>query len=468
MEIRDATVLFSSLPPERKDNVKKFLQASKARNLGAVIVLDDDPTGTQTVHGIPVLTQWSQEHIEEELRKGTPLFYILTNSRSLDTEPARELASEIGRNICEAAEKMRKKCWVISRSDSTLRGHYPSEVQALKSGLAYSQAIHFIVPAFFEGGRYTVDDVHYVQKDNQLIPAALTPYAQDKVFGFRSSNLRNWVEEKTKGRVQAAEVASIGLEELRRLNLLELILKLQAMEMGSTCVVNAAHYSDLQFFALGLLESGIQPVLRTAASFVAALATLEDKALLLGADVVVPGGRGGLVVVGSYVPTTTSQLEHLLQHLPDLDPVKVDVRKILQNPSNDQLIASIARYIDERLLSGDDVVLYTSRELVADRSASENQEIGRKISAVINGIVGSLGVQPKFLVTKGGITSSDVATKSLGVQRAMVEGQIIKGVPVWKLGAETKFPGLSQVIFPGNVGTESSLTEVVKKLSIGM
>ncbi len=438
--------------------------AAKKNHLDTVIVLDDDPTGTQTVHGIPVLTVWTVDFIQKEMENGTPLFFILTNSRSLDVGPAKELALEIGRNIAEAARLCEKRCWVISRSDSTLRGHYPEEVRSLMAGLRYEGTIEFIVPAFFEGGRYTIHDIHYVQKGEKLIPAAETPYAQDKVFGFRSSNLQDWVEEKTKGAIPSSDVVSISIEELRNETKEPLIEKLRRLPSGRTCIVNAAAYADLQTFVLALLASGIQPILRTAASFVAALAALEDKPLLSGGEMATTGSHGGLVVVGSFVPITTAQLQHLIETHPELHQIELDVQQILENDSTEVMAKTSAKEIDRIIADGRTVVLSTSRKLIAHHSKTKNQEIGQKISQLVTAIVHQIQVRPAFLITKGGITSSDVATKSLGIKRAIVQGQIIKGIPVWKLGPETKFPGLSQVIFPGNVGTETSLAAAVKQL----
>jgi uncharacterized protein YgbK (DUF1537 family) len=69
------------------------------------------------------------------------------------------------------------------------------------------------------------------------------------------------------------------------------------------------------------------------------------------------------------------------------------------------------------------------------------------------------------LIAKGGITSSDIATKSLKVKLAMVAGSILPGVPVWKLGEESLFPGMHYVIFPGNVGGDDALSLAVAKFA---
>ena len=75
-----------------------------------------------------------------------------------------------------------------------------------------------------------------------------------------------------------------------------------------------------------------------------------------------------------------------------------------------------------------------------------------------------LEIRPRFIVAKGGITSSEVGTKGLRVRRARVMGQILPGVPVWQTGPESRFPGLPYVIFPGNVGDENALRNAVEKL----
>ena len=69
------------------------------------------------------------------------------------------------------------------------------------------------------------------------------------------------------------------------------------------------------------------------------------------------------------------------------------------------------------------------------------------------------------MIAKGGITSSDVATRGLGVKRALVRGQLLPGVPVWRLGAEARFPGIDYVVFPGNVGSDTALADAVQQLS---
>ena len=51
---------------------------------------------------------------------------------------------------------------------------------------------------------------------------------------------------------------------------------------------------------------------------------------------------------------------------------------------------------------------------------------------------------------QGGITSSDIATKALEAKHAKIVGQALAGVPLWKLGDESRHPGVPFIVFPGS------------------
>jgi len=212
----NCATLLSSLPPEWPEDLLPVIVPQNSAGSVKVVVLDDDPTGTQTVRDIPVLTTWSESTLRRELQGAYPGFFLLTNSRSLTGGAAADLAREIGSNLRAAAAAVGVSPVVISRSDSTLRGHFPGEVDALATGLGQEDAPRLLIPFFLEGGRFTIDNVHYVQDGDRLIPAAQTPFAEDAVFGFHSSEMRQWVEENTAGRVSAEEVKVISLSDLRR------------------------------------------------------------------------------------------------------------------------------------------------------------------------------------------------------------------------------------------------------------
>ena len=435
-----------------------------------IIILDDDPTGTQTVHGVPILTEWSQAAIQKEVDNKTPLFFILTNSRAMIASEADQLAFEIGQNIAKTGQN----CWLINRGDSTLRGHFPNEVEALAKGLGWltpplgAGGLTVLVPAFFEGNRFTKDDIHYLVENDNWIPVGETPYAKDNTFGYTSSHLKHWVEEKTKGRINANEVQSISIEDLEKGNekdILEIIEKTDKI-----LIVNALNYDHLTIFSKIIKQSSRNIIFRTAASFVKSFGNFEHKNLLQKEDLIKEkSANGGLIIVGSHVPKTTAQLTELLKT--DIEAIVFDVYEFFMSDAR-SFVSKIILKLDEILMEhpdkigrgGKNVVLYTSRNVVLGKNKDENLQLSTYVSNALVTIVQNLKVRPAFLIAKGGITSSDIATKSLKVKRAMVLGQIEAGIPVWQLGEEAKFPNMSYIVFPGNVGTDDSLKNIYEIL----
>lgn len=462
-----AVSLASGQPPEYPVGLMPEIRDAIRTSGKTLVVLDDDPTGTQTVHDVSVLTVWDVESLAAMLGSGATCFYILTNSRSLPAADAERLNREIGTNLRIASERTGRALAVTSRSDSTLRGHFPGEVRALESALGAEFDAWLLVPFFLEGGRFTVDDVHYVAEGSCFIPAAETPYARDAAFGYQNSNLRAWVEEKTGGQVRADEVVSISLETIRR-GPEQVCEQLMAMPRGSIGVVNALTYRDMESFVAGLLRAeaaGKRYLYRTAASFVRVRAGIEARPLLSAHDLALPAKGGGLFVVGSYVPKTTAQLEMLLTHT-DIAAIEIQASLLVDETSAEGEIQRVAATVNRLLEAGRDVVVYTSRALVRGSDPAHSLHLGSRVSQGLIDVVRRLTVQPRYLVAKGGITSSDVATQGLGVQRATVAGQILPGVPVWVLGEESRFPGAAYVVFPGNVGNENSLALVFKALRL--
>jgi uncharacterized protein YgbK (DUF1537 family) len=462
----DKQETLASLPPEWPDDLLPDIRAEIAKSHRKVVVLDDDPTGTQTVHGIPVLTEWPVAALAAELGNDLPAFYVLTNSRSLPPAAAAAMNAEIGHQLAAAAAQVGRDFVVVSRSDSTLRGHFPDEVSALAAALGDSFDAWLIVPFFLEGGRYTLNDIHYVAEGDRLVPAGQTESARDAAFGYRASNLRHWVAEKTGGRVKAEAVASVTLDDLRRGGPDCVADKLSGLTHGAMCVVNAASMRDMQVFTLGLLraeQSGRRFLYRTAASFVQVRAGLPAHRLLERSDFSLPEGSGGLIVVGSYVPRSTAQVNALIEH-PNVRSIEIAVDTLLDDECRQSTIERAARRADSLLRAGNDVMLYTSRQLVTGQDAERSLSIGQSVSAGLVSIVCAITTRPRYLIAKGGITSSDVATRGLSVKRALVLGQVLPGVPVWRLGPESRFPGMDYIVFPGNVGGPRSMVEVVELL----
>lgn len=445
----------------QKGYMKEIALELKAKQ-PMVVVLDDDPTGTQTVHGVSVVTDWEQSTLDEMFMSENSLFFILTNSRSFKEEKAYEVYFEIGKRIKVAADKSHKNFIVVSRGDSTLRGHYFAETTALEKGIDVSDCKQILIPAFFEGGRFTLEDVHYMLDGDACIPVSESDFAKDNTFGYKNSNLLDWVSEKTNGIIESSDIDSFSIEVIRKLGPDTISKKLLAHDSHKYTVVNALSYQDLEAFAYGLYKSNLSAIIRSSASFVNAIGGIEKKALLNSDDF--PNSKnGGLTIVGSYVSKTSSQLK-VLQKAEDFAFLELDVNAVLNSESRDTIISMSSR-IDKMIAQGQDVVVYTSRRVVSGADGNSSLEVVNQVSNAIVDIVRNIKKEPRYILAKGGITSSDIAVKALGVKKAFVEGQVLPGVPVWQLGIETKFPSVPYIIFPGNVGDENALTNALTKLN---
>jgi uncharacterized protein YgbK (DUF1537 family) len=245
----------TNLPPAWPSDLIPAIQQQLVANQRTLVVLDDDPTGTQTVYGVPVLTAWSVETLQAEFAQGSPVFYVLTNSRSLPLPAAQALNAEIAHNLLQAAQQTGADFAVVSRSDSTLRGHFPGEVEALVEALGQQVDGWLLIPFFLEGGRLTINDTHYVAEGDWLTPAGETEFARDVAFGYRASNLKDWVAEKTDGRIAAETVTSISLTDIRQGGPEQVAAKLSELHDERVCIINIVTMRDLEVFVLGLLKA---------------------------------------------------------------------------------------------------------------------------------------------------------------------------------------------------------------------
>lgn len=461
--------------PERQEKDAAFtVRDYWTDNPKKVVVLDDDPTGTQTVHGVPVITLWSKDIFAGLLKGSARVFYVLTNSRSLSQMDTIRITQDIITSLIEASRETGIPHSIISRSDSTLRGHFPAETYAAMDIIEATTGVtldgQVLVPAFFEGGRYTFDNIHWVAEGDELIPVGETEFAQDPAFGYKASDLRMWVEEKTGGRVKREEVISISLDTIRRAGSDGVCRTLLDVPKGSTIVVNVVDYEDMHTLAAGLLKAesrGKRYLYRTAASFVPAYAGISLKSPLEDKELRDFYGRssraGGLIVVGSHVRKTTEQLNNLLR-VDGIFSIEVAVNDLLVPGRRESEISRVASLANSSLASGLDTVIHTSRRVVQGSGSDDYLRIGEIVAASLVQIVRRLSAQPRFFVAKGGITSSTMVTEALEARNALVLGQLLNGVPVWKIGPESRMPGLHFVIFPGNVGDKDSLSVAIQRL----
>ncbi|GJN29092.1 hypothetical protein PR202_gb17285 [Eleusine coracana subsp. coracana] len=330
-----------SLPAEwSEDPMDDVVSIASRSSTNILVVLDDDPTGTQTVHDIEVLTEWPVEALVEQFLKLPTCFFILTNSRSMTADKEADAAIS-----------------VLGEMDAWI-----------------------ICPFFLQGGRYTINDIHYVADSDRLIPAGETEFAKDASF---------WLQ---------------------------------------------------------IFQS------QTAASFVSARIGIKPKPPICPNDLGLKRSlTGGLIIVGSYVPKTTKQVDELRSQCGEslrVIEVSVDMVSMRSTKDRDQEISRVVQLGNAYIQSRKDTLVLTSRQLITGKAPEESLEINCKVSSALVEIVRRIKSRPRYIIAKGGITSSDIATKALEARRAKVMGQALAGVPLWQLGPESRLPGVPYIVFP--------------------
>ena len=449
--------------------LKKEIEANNKK----IVVLDDDPTGVQTVHDISVYTNWDKDSIRQGFEEENNLFYVLTNSRGFTEDQTTKAHHEIAEVVDEVARETGKEYIFISRSDSTLRGHYPLETQLLKADYEKNTGKtidgEIMCPFFKEGGRFTIDNVHYVKYGEELVPANETEFAKDKTFGYTAYTMPEYIEEKTKREYKAADVTCISLEDIHNMDIDKIEAQLMEVTGFNKVIVNAVDYADVKVFCTALyraMAKGKVFMFRTAAAIVKVMGAVTDQPLLTREQMVVKETtNGGIVVVGSHTEKTTKQVE-CLKELKEIEFIELDATLVKDDDAFEEEVSRCLAREEECIRAGKTVCCYTTRALItADTGDKEDElRLSVKISDAVQSLVGRLSITPSFVIAKGGITSSDVGTKALEVKKANVLGQIKPGIPVWQTGEESKFPLTPYVIFPGNVGEISTLKEAVEVL----
>lgn len=465
--------VLTSYPQIDESYIDRLLNKEIAKNHRKIVVLDDDPTGVQTVHDISVYTNWEKSSIRQGFNEENHLFYVLTNSRGFTAEQTARVHQEIADVVDEVARETGKEYLFISRSDSTLRGHYPLETEILKDGYEKNRGKvmdgEILCPFFKEGGRFTIDNVHYVKDGNELIPANETEFAKDKTFGYTAATMPGYIEEKTKGVYPASEVVGISLEDIHRMDIDKIEAQLMEVKDFHKIIVNAVDYADIKVFCVALYRAmarGKVFMFRTAAAMVKVMGAVTDQPLLTREQMMSKEtANGGIIVIGSHTEKTTKQLE-ALKVLSGIEFIALDATLVNHDAALQREVERCLAKEEECIRAGKTVCCYTTRRLITADTGNKEDELrlSLKISDAVQSLVGKLSITPSFVLAKGGITSSDVGIKALAVKKANVLGQIQPGIPVWLTGEESKFPGIPYVIFPGNTGTEETLKQSVEIL----
>jgi len=469
----------ASFPPSRVVE-RDVLRAAAVRG-ATVVILDDDPTGTQTVDDLPIVTAWQPSDLEWAFERASTGFCVLTNSRSLNASDARARNAEVVAAVETAAAG--RPYTVISRGDSTLRGHHIEEIDEVVRSLAgvgwgEVDAV-LVVPAFPDARRITVDSTHWVVDGGDYVPAAESSFARDATFGYASSDLREFTEERSAGAHPASTVERITLDVVRGDPAL-LVAAIEAVGDGRHIVVDAADENDLRCISLAALDAeahGHRLLYRSSPGLLRSRLGQSPHPPLGESDVAAAVSRAraatahGLVVVGSHVPLSTRQLSHLVAHDPGVEHLVLDVRSLLDPLGAQDAIDDTVR-LASAALAHSDVVLSTSRERVDGTDGDDSLRIARAVSRAIVAVTAGILrlARPAFLIGKGGITSSDLATDAVGLRRATILGSLLPGmVSVWQSGDPTldDVSGIPYAVFPGNVGSDDSLAQAVAAFRAG-
>ncbi|MEJ1192598.1 four-carbon acid sugar kinase family protein [Pseudarthrobacter sp. CCNWLW207] len=470
--------------------VADAVAASSAESPRMLVVLDDDPTGTQSVADLPVLTRWEIEDFVWAFGQAKAAVYVLTNTRSLDPAEAAARNEEVVRNALAAAgsDDSGLRLGFVSRSDSTLRGHYPLEPDVIAatvakvSGEATDGVV--LVPAFPDAGRVTIGGVHYMRGTGEdagkLTPVAETEFARDATFGFANSDMSKYVEEKSQGRFAADSVIVLDLNIIRastdpRATANAIADAIEPATNSTPIVADIVTENDLRALSLGLDEAerrGKKLLYRVGPPFGRARIGQEIRAELSGAEAYAgntPSLAGGLIVVGSHVGVTTRQLKALTEQHSAAHIFEIDVEKLLAAETETAADAYLDQTVDavvDGLRTGD-VIVHTSRLLIKTDSPAESLRIARTVSSAVVAVVNRTlkTFPPRFVIAKGGITSSDVAAHGLEIRHAIVRGPMLPGiVSLWE-PVDGPAKGIPYIVFAGNVGDDQSLADVTRKLS---
>jgi len=438
------------------------------------VVIDDDPTGSQTVHDCLLLLKWDCSTLVKGFESKSNLFFILANTRSLSQNDAKSTIEEICKNLKSviASQAYEEEIIFISRGDSTLRGHNYLEPIALNSYLGPFDAT-FHIPAFIEGKRFTINGSHFVDKT----PISQTIFATDKIFGYETSNVKNLLFQQSKSQINFEDIQNLLLSDIEMLNDEAnniVFKKLKNLKNNKHVVVDVENYSQLKKFSLVIKKLIKQKkfLFRTAASFIS---SISGKKSVLQSEIFFSNLRirnkaksflPGLIIVGSFVELSTIQLNNLLK-ISNCDPVELDVFELFKITSSDNnqkrrdlFKNKLLKEIRFSFEQGKTPVLFTSRKFMS-LDSSEIFNFYNLLACFIAELVADLKYEIGYLISKGGITTNLILSNGLNADYVYLKGQILTGISVvtYNLKNNKKLP---IVTHPGNIGTKDSLVNIWK------
>lgn len=411
-----------------------------------VVVLDEDISGTQNIHNLPIITRKTIAAFARELTSDASGFYVLMNARDLPVRDALALYHRVMLNLHAAREQTGQDFILISRANTAARTHFPLDVNAALDALPDAFDGVVLVPTFAEQESYTIDNTYY-----------------SHYHGSASmQDMRYWVNLHTGGRIRSDDVRSISLETVRIGGPDAVRDQLLTLSGGAMLVTNAVTRRDVDVITLGALMAQAQGkrfLFRGAPTLAAAMNGVEPHRLLTPAQLAYGKSVGGLIVVGARTRRSTEQLLTLLTR-DMMTGIEVRVESLLHDESQDAEVARCSDILNAALKQGD-AVLYTSRRLVGTTDPVHDWVVMQRVNTGLVTILNAVYNPPRYLVAKGSITATEIATRSLNVQRATVAGQLIPGVPVWTVGGSQE---MSYIIVPGSVDEPDTLVRLAEML----
>ncbi|MGO2931140.1 four-carbon acid sugar kinase family protein [Microbacterium sp.] len=405
------------------------------------LILDDDPTGTQSASDVTVMLRWTAEAIADELRNADAV-YLLTNTRAVDEDSAVALVRRIVDDARRVEKLIGEPIRFVLRGDSTLRGHVFAESEAAGGALPI-----LFVPAYPEGGRTTVDGQHLVRVGGELLPAERTEFAGDPVFGYENGRLDEYVREKSKRTPRL-----LGTRIVRDPRAIREALR-NAVD-NDVLLPDVHDDGDIERIAAAVRD--VRPerafVVRSGAPLAAAIADVSSDGLL-SAPLARPAGPV-LLVCGSHTGAAGRQLAEVERIHGAV--FEIDTEAALADPESEG--GRIASLVLERLQGSGLAVVSSER---VRRPEHDTLAHGEHVMRALMVVVAAVRHLTGTVISKGGITGADVAREGIGADHAVVRGQILAGVSVWGLRSADG-DDIVQVVVPGNVGEDDTLVKALR------
>ncbi|KAK5991837.1 hypothetical protein PT974_05223 [Cladobotryum mycophilum] len=329
-----------------------------------------------------------------------------------------------------------------------------------------------LAPFSAESHWIAINHVHGVEstKTGRLIPVTKTQCAKNRKFSCENPKLTEYGIEKS-NESTTRPVFSISSQELQESGATDISSKLLGLPSGSIITTNAVTGSDLEVFVQALLKAhmlGRRCVYRATSTFVSihlGIRPIPPVAPQIIRRKHLSSRSGGLIIVGSHGPNTTRQIERLLDaRKTKLAVVLADVQLMMAVPEKlPRIISDAAERANRHIAGGTDTLVMTSRDVIVGEDETTSLRIQNFVTNTLVAILRALRTRPGYVITKGGITSSAVVTSGLRMRRAKILGQAAHGVPIWKCNEPTsRFLDLHFVVFPGRVGSDVALRDMVE------